>query len=988
MESLFLEDPSNTSTSGIEKPMKTTEHKGAKLRLYYLLSFKDNRLSVDIKRTRETAWGRIKRSISFELAAFRKAKVVASVAPEDMKILMRLYMGQAANARLYVLSGKDGYQLFVDMVKTGRCYWGEGAGTPIKKVLARQGRLGWQAMLDGSQKPSLELTPPASHVFPLSPPVYLEVRSMQAGAVTCSLPNALIEEWLSQRPLRAEAFVAFGKRMQQRYPGESVPVPQSLEICRHEGIEPTPVLTILEKALEPSSSTDGIEPVTVPIIELHFDYEVKSVHWAESAMRLSFVEHNQLHQLTRDQSFEDKTLSRLLDIGLCMLSEAYPHHFLKNHEKDLTVSIKNAFEWGTILQTELPRLEAQGWRVVQEQSIELIAPEADDWYSELTPVAAEWFEFEAGFVLNGKRYNLLPVVQDLIGEYLDVDLAEMEHVLSECQVSIPLGNGQLALVEGSKLYPLIRNLYELYSDHGFTANKRVKLNAWRVAELLELENSDGERWQIPEYARKLHSILTSGMKLEPMLPPSGLQAELRPYQQTGLAWLQCMRDHELDGILADDMGLGKTLQTIAHILAEKNAGRLNTAVLVIVPTSLIYNWEHEVSRFAPELSLMTFYGAERRELFSKLGSTDIVLTTYRLLVRDLDYYKEQHFSYIILDEAQNIKNPRSQAAKSICSLKSARRLCISGTPMENHLGELWSLFNFLMPGFLGEERFFNKNFRVPIEKGGSNKLRSILNRKTAPFIMRRKKDEVVKELPPKTEIVRNMELTHEQQELYDTVRLAVSSEVKSVIAKKGIGRAQITILDALLKLRQICCDPRLHKRRAGYKSESSCKLHALMNMLPDFVEEGRKAIIFSQFTSMLDLIEKDLKKAKLNYTTLTGKTQNRRACVERFQSGEVPLMLISLKAGGTGLNLTAADTVIHYDPWWNPSVELQATDRAHRIGQDKPVFVYKFITQNTVETKILAMQQHKRELVEGILSNSVNTSKIKFSEEDLELLFG
>jgi len=345
----------------------------------------------------------------------------------------------------------------------------------------------------------------------------------------------------------------------------------------------------------------------------------------------------------------------------------------------------------------------------------------------------------------------------------------------------------------------------------------------------------------------------------------------------------------------------------------------------------------------------------------------------------------QPYHLLILDEAQNIKNPRAQAAEVVRAISARHRLCLTGTPMENHLGELWSLFHFLMPGLLGEEPRFKHLFRTPIEKHGDDERRKLLVRRIRPFLLRRNKSQVAKDLPPKTEIVRTVGLEGAQRDLYETVRAAMHKKVREAVEQKGLDRSRIVILDALLKLRQCCCDPRLLKLDAAKKVKQSAKLDLLMGMLPEMVEEGRRILLFSQFTSMLALIEDELAKHKLDYVKLTGDTRDRATPIDQFQSGRVPIFLISLKAGGTGLNLTAADTVIHYDPWWNPAAEAQATDRAHRIGQDKPVFVYKLLTEHTVEEKIAAMQLHKKALAEALLGDG--GAKLKLSSTDLAQLF-
>jgi SNF2 family DNA or RNA helicase len=388
------------------------------------------------------------------------------------------------------------------------------------------------------------------------------------------------------------------------------------------------------------------------------------------------------------------------------------------------------------------------------------------------------------------------------------------------------------------------------------------------------------------------------------------------------------------------------------------------------------------------LRVLLLQGKDRLQLFDQIEQADLVLTTYALLPRDEEKLREHDFHLVILDESHYIKNTRSKAAQSAGLLRARHRLCLSGTPLENHLGELWSQFHFLLPGLLGDEKTFNSQFRHPIERQDDPLRRTLLNRRIKPFLLRRTKDNVAKELPPKTEMVRKVELAGAQRDLYETVRLAMDQKVRDEIDKKGVARSQIVILEALLKLRQVCCDPRLVKSLSPSKKQAagSAKLTDLMQMVEDLLEEGRKILVFSQFTSMLELIEDELDTRGIPYALLTGDTKDRGAQVAAFQQGAVPIFLISLKAGGVGLNLTAADTVIHYDPWWNPAAENQATDRAWRIGQDKPVFVYKLIAKGTLEEKIQVLQQKKSELAHSILAEG-ESHKMALTQEDLQQIF-
>ncbi len=472
-----------------------------------------------------------------------------------------------------------------------------------------------------------------------------------------------------------------------------------------------------------------------------------------------------------------------------------------------------------------------------------------------------------------------------------------------------------------------------------------------------------------------------------MAAPEGLGLTLRPYQLSGLAWLQYLREQGLAGILADDMGLGKTAQTLAHLLVEKQAGRLDRPALAVLPTSLLFNWQAEAARVAPALRVLSLQGPTRAQHFPHLADYDLVLSTYPLLWRDAAALSAQPWHVLILDEAQTVKNASSRAAAAVRKLSARHRLCMTGTPLENHLGELWAQFDFLMPGFLGDARSFARLWRKPIETNGETLRARLLAQRVRPFILRRHKEDVATELPPLTVVTRKVQLYGQQRDLYESVRVAADKQVRRVLAKRGFAGAQISVLDALLKLRQVCCDPFLVKGMAMAAEMERAKLELLGEMLPELVAEGRRVLVFSQFAEMLSLIADELDRLALPYLTLTGATPvaARGEIVRRFQAQELPLMLISLKAGGVGLNLTAADTVIHVDPWWNPAVEAQASARAHRIGQDKPVFVYKLVVAGSIEERMLELQARKLALAEGVLGSD-EALAAKFTAQDLALL--
>ncbi|MFK0088386.1 DEAD/DEAH box helicase [Pseudomonas sp. NPDC090755] len=653
--------------------------------------------------------------------------------------------------------------------------------------------------------------------------------------------------------------------------------------------------------------------------------------------------------------------------------------------------LPNDSAWLRFVLSELPALREQGWQIEFADDFAFDLTPVDDWYAQVQEAPErDWFDLELGIVIDGERLSLLPILLNLLRthpELLNSNQLNRRRDDEQLLVSIPGHAGgrrplQIALPY-SRLKPVLATLGDFYlREPGESSLRLATPDATRLNALQDIPLN----WQGGERVRNLAERLRD-IRLSPVQVPEGLNATLRAYQLEGLSWMQALRELEVGGILADDMGLGKTLQTLAHLLTEKNAGRLTCPAMVVMPTSLIPNWQDEAARFAPSLRVLALQGIGRRKHFGTLSDYDLLLTTYALLPKDLAHFKGVKLHVLILDEAQYIKSPGSKAAQAARQLEARQRLCLSGTPLENHLGELWSLFHFLLPGWLGDAKAFNRDYRVPIERQGNDERLQHLNARIKPFLLRRTKEQVATELPAKTEMIHWVELSDAQRDVYETMRLAMDQKVRSEIDRKGVARSQIIILEALLKLRQVCCDLRLVNSDAlTARGAHSGKLASLMEMLEELLAEGRRVLLFSQFTSMLRLIEAELTQRGIAYALLTGETRDRRAPVRDFQDGRLQIFLISLKAGGVGLNLTAADTVIHYDPWWNPAAENQATDRAYRIGQEKPVFVYKLITRGTVEEKIQQLQQEKSALAAGVLDGR-QAGDWRLAAEDIDALF-
>ncbi|MGH6645463.1 SNF2-related protein [Aquabacterium sp.] len=659
-------------------------------------------------------------------------------------------------------------------------------------------------------------------------------------------------------------------------------------------------------------------------------------------------------------------------------------------------------QWPNILTMQLPLLKSRGWVVEVKHDFPYELHTADEWTVDVDEEAGgDWFKVGLKVTVEGQRVDLLPLLVGLVQTgWLKLN-ADVRDGQQRGEVLVPwpddspampgtLPRQRLLRIPVQRVAPLMEWMRSVFASHGRDGGP-LRLSRFDLG-TLEAVTAQSTVVAPPSFTDLIEQVrlLGSGRSLPAVQPSPNVQATLRHYQLDGLAWMDFLRRARLGGVLADDMGLGKTLQTLTLLQGELDAGRLDRPSLVVVPTSLITNWQTEAQRFTPGLKLVVLHGPQRMQHFKRIEHAHLVITSYPLAVRDIDTLASHEWHYLLLDEAQRIKNSRSQATLSLKGLRARHRLCLSGTPLENHLGELWSLMDFVCPGLLGSEAQFREHYRNPIEKRKDTLQAEHLARRVRPFILRRTKLQVARELPEKTETHLRVDLTGTQRDLYETVRATMDKKLREAIEKQGLARSQIMVLDALLKLRQVCCDPRLLKMGpdgapAVGKAAPSAKMALLLDLLPTLVEDGRRILLFSQFTEMLALIEPELVRLKIDYLKLTGETHDRAGLVDKFQGGKVPLFLISLKAGGTGLNLTAADTVILYDPWWNPAVEQQAIDRAYRIGQDKPVFVYKLLANGTVEDKMVELQARKAGLADLLLSGVASDAAL--NAQDFDELF-
>ena len=619
------------------------------------------------------------------------------------------------------------------------------------------------------------------------------------------------------------------------------------------------------------------------------------------------------------------------------------------------------------LAREFPKLQRE-WNVTLDEQLEnrtLKNIERVEPTFQITSSGVQWFDLGVVFAAgSGEQFSA----------------ADIQRLILSGQNHTRLKNGKMAVIDSGAVAEWQEVLLDC-APQQHAAGYRIN-NA--QAGFLEATLKQHTAWKVeaPTAWRDRAAKQSGEAKLE--CPPLGdLENVLRPYQKHGVAWLHFLRTNGFGGILADEMGLGKTLQTLAFLRSLPKGPNRH---LIVCPTSLVFNWVAEVKKFTPELKILALHGPDRHARFGEIASSDIVVTSYALIRRDAEKYRGLEFDTVVLDEAQHIKNRQTQNAQAVKAVRAKHRLVLTGTPLENSVLDLWSIFDFLMPGYLGTAKDFRERYELPIAKEKNAEAQTRLARRLRPFLLRRLKREVAKDLPAKIEQVSFCELTSDQRGVYQQILEASRKEILAAVGEQGLAKSRMLVLTTLLRLRQICCDLRLLKLENVNVANASGKLEMFGELLEEVIDGGHRVLVFSQFVGMLTLLKERLAEEKIEFCYLDGATTNHGAVVEQFQNSTIPVFLISLKAGGVGLNLTGADTVIHFDPWWNPAVEDQATDRAHRIGQTKVVTNYKLITRDTVEEKILLLQNRKREVIQATIGGEEEFATALNWDEIQELL--
>lgn len=867
--------------------------------------------------------------------------------------------------------------LMTKILATGRCYRVGDLKNPLKAGPELPGEFEWNQTADGQQHLRVVALNGATRQECLrwGLPWYIDDRTFECGPVKLAAPADAVFAALQLPAIGENDAQALQILLPELGLDNFIPKPKSNRKVELRLIKPVPELRIEDKGGE-----------RTVVLAYDFPDEV-----AEAALNSLAADDDRYIESKPDFLARQKYIEQIKSLGFSILEdEARPKNAKASATDTHVLYATTDDAWLKLFEAWQDKLAASGWRI-PDKTIEQLRPlELDDTNLDLQIDYEDnwWFTLEMFIEIGGARVPLLPILLSAIRALPDSEkysLESIDKLNKDGKFFGILDNGKPISLPFARIRPILIFIHELLLKHDMD-DSNLEFSVMDAEKFLDETLLQSDFWKGADGLLSLRQRLKNLNEDQVCNVPASLNASLRPYQIEGLVWLQQLRSNGFSGILADDMGLGKTVQLLALICAAKEAGELNEKpFLVVCPTSVLPNWLSECQKFGPSLKVLPLSGPDRSQHFSSIEQQDLVLSTYPLISRDIDVLKQINWGGLALDEAQMIKNQKTLMAKTARLLRAENKFCLTGTPIENHLGELWSQFQFLMPGFLGDPKEFRNVFRTPIEQFGDNRKSALLAHRVSPFILRRKKEEVAKDLPEKTEIVKMIELEGAQLDLYETVRVSSTKKVRDEIAAKGFKKSQIMILDALLKLRQACCDPRLVKLTKAEKVNQSAKLAMLMEMLIELNAEGRKVLVFSQFTSMLDLIAVELGKVSIPFVELRGDTTDRVEPVKQFQNGKIPVFLLSLKAGGTGLNLTAADTVIHYDPWWNPAVENQATDRAHRIGQDKNVFVYKLVVRGSIEEKMLRLKAAKQQLADSIYTGG-GSSGFVLEQDDIDFL--
>ncbi|MDP2229250.1 MAG: SNF2-related protein, partial [Moraxellaceae bacterium] len=733
------------------------------------------------------------------------------------------------------LEGTMGHTVLMAAMATGRCHWQDLANPPLGLGSRQSSHFDWIEH-DGLLGITLPDCPPPMIPVATQPPLVLDPDQHTLSPLDTGVPDMLAMQLLNMPALRTRVWVELWPQLRTVCEMAGLAMPTVGNAPREIiGCLPLPYLHFTMW-----HGTVDRKRVSWPIAQLRADYEGFQCRPQQPGRQLNVTDDDgQVLLIERDMAAEHRWVEELRPLQTLHLLLGWQ---APEGESRFDMALRDPADWPRFFHNRLPTLLNEGWQISYADDFPFRMEDVGDsgWYGSLEEGSGNaWFALEMGIEVDGERISLVPLLVQAL-EHMNPRQREAMLQIDDDKLDMHLMHGnRLLRVPVGRMRPLLQVLVDIFDREtqrpALTADGALKLPRMDAARLAV--HSDVP-WKGGQKLLELGKQLEGFAGLETVSPPATLKAELRPYQQTGLDWLQFLRRHELGGVLADDMGLGKTVQALAHLTVEKNRRRLRKPALIVCPKSLLPNWRNEAARFAPGLRVLCISGLRREALLEQIPDHDLVITTYPLLARDVSVMSEHEFSVCICDEAQQLKNHKTKTAIAVRALNAEQRLALTGTPMENHLGELWSLFDWLQPGLLGSEADFRRLYRNPVEKHGDVTMAQRLARRVKPFLLRRTKQEVATELPPKTEIRQAVEITGAQRDLYETVRVTMDKKVREAIAKKGLARSSIEVLEALLKLRQVCCDPRLLN-----ESAESAKLEMLLDMLPEMIEDGRRILL-------------------------------------------------------------------------------------------------------------------------------------------------
>ncbi|MBL4633427.1 MAG: DEAD/DEAH box helicase [Kofleriaceae bacterium] len=929
----------------------------------YVLDRSNTFIGICFHRTSKLKRGGLARSTRMASISEPGRNVPPWIEASDLRIMSTIRALDRASSyeATHSIGALDG-AIFRELQETGRLFWGDVHSLPLQWGPERSAALSWQECEDDPGEYRLGIED-SLILIPAEQTHYVDLNAGLIGSLDLGLPAGILKSLVSGPAVPASMLATAEKSLRSlllpnvRDAIFPQALPENSDTIEHQ----------LQQSLQVEIGRNAYGEQILSQASAHYgDAQFSLGEWSESPMGV-----------TRDMAAEGRFAARLEaiveDSGLRPFTPG-------KSQRELLVAAQD------VAHRIIPTLVAEGWQCELADDFPADLPIMNpEWNEDLTPLSQghDWFSLGLGVSIDGRTIELLPILLEAISDgrinFADGAFSRQQPV----GINLCLPSGEMVHIPGKRLERWIRPLIEL-KLRGLNSDDKLVVPSFSAVDLME--GSGESAFASSAMLSELRAHLESLVDLKPAKAGKSFNGSLRGYQEQGLAWLRFLHKSGYGGLLCDDMGLGKTIQLLAFMDGLRSSRKLprSSPCLVIAPRSVLGNWLSECKRFTPKLEAHVHLGSARAQSVTDLCSARVVITSYQTLLRDIKLFSKVSWTSIIFDEAQALKNPSTKLRRAASKLKAHSRFCVTGTPIENHLEELWSQIDLVMPGLMGNRSTFAMVFRKPIEKYGDSRALKLLQQRIRPFLLRRKKSEVDIDLPEKTVVLEHITLDTQQRDLYESLRVVLDKKVRKALTARGVQASSLVILDALLRLRQCCCDPRLVKLPQAQKVKTSAKLDRLMSMLDELADAGRFTLVFSQFTSMLRLIEEECKEKGIGYVTLTGQTRNRDAVIARFQAGDVPVFLISLKAGGVGLNLTQADTVIHYDPWWNPAVENQASDRAHRIGQTKNVMVYKLIAEKTLEDRICVMQKEKQLLTDAALSEGGLTH---FGADDLRALF-